>query len=314
MNPDEQDFRANKRPLGLLCGVASGVCYGVMAFLVHIASGRLPASEIVLVRGCCAILVLFPFVVRHKGEWVSGNSALLWIRSIIGALSVFCFAWNLQHTTVGFANTLFNLAPIAVIILAAIARRERLQLGRFVNIVLIVLASALFWYGSRSEVTLMVWVIGLTGMCAAAVAYALLRSLPPSWNTLDITWSLNVATLPVALLFKQEPWVVPRGSVTLTLIAICVLSLAGSALVTLSFRYMEMTTASSLIPSAIIWGVLLDISEHDHPKMQAIAGCILYVAAIARLIVSRPALVDGPHRDVEAAVIGGETAPEILDN
>jgi hypothetical protein len=207
---------------------------------------------------------------------------------------------------VGFANTLFNLAPIAVIIVAAIARREKLQFGRFMNIVLVVAASALFWHGARSEVTLMVWVVGLAGMCAAAVAYALLRSLPPSWNTLDITWALNLATLPVALLFKQGPWVVPRGSVTLTLATICILSLAGSVLATLSFGYMELSTASALIPSAIIWGVLLDISEHNHPATQAIAGCILYLIAITLLTVARPPFVDGPIRNAPAALAAGE--------
>jgi drug/metabolite transporter (DMT)-like permease len=301
------------RPLGFFCGIVSGICYGIMSFLVHLASGQLPASEIVLVRACCAILVLFPFIVRHRSEWLSRDSTLLWIRSVLGALSVFCFAWNLQHTTVGLANTLFNLAPIAVIVIAAIAKREQLQMSRVFSIVLVVLASALFWHGARSEVSPMVWVVGLLGMCAASVAYAMLRSLPSAWNTLDITWSLNLATLPVALLFKQGPWVVPMDSVALTLAAICILSLAGSALATLSFRYMESSTASALIPSAIVWGVLLDLSEHDHPKAQAIAGCFLYVIAIARLTLSRPAFLDGQLGAVPATLAVGESAPGAID-
>ena len=134
----------------------------------------------------------------------------------------------------------------------------------------------------------MVWIVGLLGMCAAAIAYAILKILPLKWNTFDITWSLSLATLPVALLFKLGPWVAPSGTAVATLIAICALSIAGSALLNLSFRYLELSTATSLAPSAIIWGVLIDTLEHNHPAWQAIAGCSLYLFAMVLLIIAKP--------------------------
>jgi drug/metabolite transporter (DMT)-like permease len=294
MTADQDNAAAHRRLTGLLCGVVSGVCYGVMAFLVHIAGGRIPASEIVFVRASCAVILILPLAARHRKQWLSRSSVLLWIRSSIGALSVSCFAWNLQHTTVGFANTLFNLAPIAMVIFAAIARQETIEIGRLADIVVVVAASALFWHGSRLEAGPLVWAIGLVGMCAAAAAYALLKSLPPLWDTYDITWASSLATLPVALIFRHEPWITPTGSAILTLIAICILSLAGSALATISFRYIELSTATALIPSAIIWGVLLDMCQHNHPAVQAIIGCILYLIAVVRLTISRPTPITVP--------------------
>jgi drug/metabolite transporter (DMT)-like permease len=125
-------------------------------------------------------------------------------------------------------------------------------------------------------------------MCAAAVAYSLLKTLPTFWSPFDITWCLNLATLPVALLFKHEPWIVPVGKVGLFLGAICGLSLIGNALANLSFRHLELSTATALVPSFIIWGVLLDIGEHKFPAIQGIAGCLLYLAATIRL-ATKPA-------------------------
>jgi drug/metabolite transporter (DMT)-like permease len=254
-----------------------------MIFLIHIMAGTVPASEITFLRAISAVVVLLPFVIRHGGQWLRRNALLLWFRSIAGALSVLCFAWNLQHTSVGFANTLFNLAPILVVVLGAIWGQEKLETGRFVNVVLIVLAGTLFWHGSRSEVNMAIWVVGLGGISAAAVAYALLKSLPSLWNPFDITWCLNLATLPVTLVFKHGPWVAPVGKVGLLLAAICLLSLVGNALANLSFRYLELSTATALVPSAIIWGVLMDVGRHNFPAIRGIAGCLLYLVATIRL-------------------------------
>jgi drug/metabolite transporter (DMT)-like permease len=259
-----------------------------MIFLIHIMAGSAPASEITFLRAIFAVAVLLPYIMRHGTRWLRRNALSLWLRSVIGALSVLCLAWNLQHTSVGFANTLFNLAPLFVVFLGAIAGHEKLEAGRFVNVLLVVLASALFWYGSRPEINTVVWAVGLGGMCAAAIAYSLLKSLPSSWNPFDITWCLNLATLPVALLFKHGPWVAPVGKVGLLLGAICLLSLIGNALANLSFRHLELSTAAALVPSAIIWGVLLDVGEHSFPPIQGIAGCLLYLVATIRLATRPP--------------------------
>lgn len=282
-----------RRILGVLSGVISGACYGGMVFLIHLAAGGVPASEITFLRAICAVICLLPFVLRHGKQWVGRRSIVLWIRSVVGALSVLCLAWNLQHTSVGFANTLFNLAPIFVLVLGILARQETFHIGRFVNIVLVVLASAIFWHGSRADVSLAVWAVGLGGMCAASIAYVMLKSLPSVWNPIDITWCLNLATMPVALLFKHGPWVTPLGNARLLVVVICALSLLGNALCNMSFKYLELSTATALIPSAIIWGVILDMGIHTFPPVQGIIGCLLYLGATIGLAIK-------PHKGAQS--------------
>lgn len=292
---------SRQRQLGLFSGILSGALYGGMVFLIHMAAGRVPASEITFLRALCAVICLLPFVLRRGREWFGGRSVLLWIRSVVGALSVLCLAWNLQHTSVGFANTLFNLAPIFVVVLGIVAGQETFRLGRFVNVVLVVIASAIFWYGSRGEVSVRVWAVGLVGMCAASIAYAMLKSLPNLWSPLDITWCLNLATIPVALLFKHGHWGTPTGNAVILLLLICVLSLVGNALCNLSFKYIELSTATALIPSAIIWGVLFDMGSHTFPPVQGVIGCLLYVGAILGLTVK-------PRKTVDASLLDGASA------
>lgn len=278
-----------RRYLGLLSGIVSGACYGVMVFAIHMAAGKVSAPEITLLRAVSAALVLLPWALQHGSLWLSKRAAGLWTRSIIGSVSVLCLAWNLQHTSVGFANTLFNLAPILVIVLGGLLGYERLQWNRVLNVALVVLASAIFWHGSRVTASFLVWAVGLVGMCAAAVAYAILKGLPAAWRPWDITWCLNLATIPVALAFcRKDSLVVPGRDGVWLLIAIYGLSLIGNALANLSFRYLELSTASALIPSAIVWGVLLDMcSQHHYPALEGVLGCLLYVGATLGLAVQR---------------------------
>jgi hypothetical protein len=49
-----------------------------------------------------------------------------------------------------------------------------------------------------------------------------------------------------------------------------------------------LSTATALLPSAIIWGVLLDMKHGHFPKWQGYGGCLLYLVAVIGLIVSRP--------------------------
>jgi drug/metabolite transporter (DMT)-like permease len=274
------------RTWGLLSGIISGLCVGVTLYWIHSIAGKVPASEVAFVRAISAVFILLPLAMRHGWTWIGRKSSLLWIRSGLGAVSVLCLIWNLQHTSVGFANTLFNFAPILVVILGYKAGQEKPDAGRFIEVFLVVVASVLFWHASRSHTSVLVWTVGLCGMCSAAISYVMLKELPRAWTSWDITWCLNVVTLPLTFLFKRGPWIAPVGHSGLVLVLICAFGLLGNALAYASFRYLELSTATALVPSSIIWGVLLDMGEHNFPAVQGIAGCLLYLAATIKLAIA----------------------------
>ena len=259
-----------------------------MAFAVHITPLDIPASEITFFRAACSVLILLPFASRHKSQWLEKSSIILWVRSLIGSISVLCFAWNLQHTSVGLANTLFNLAPIAVVLIGAAASLESVSLGRFFQVALVVVASAIFWHGSRQQAGALIWTVGIVGMIAAGSAYTMLKLLPSSWSATDITWCLNVALLPVALILKNGSWNIPDARSAVLLASICILSVASNTLANISFRHIELSTAAALVPSSIIWGVGMDVFAHRYPRLEGIAGCVLYGVAMSLMVRDSP--------------------------
>lgn len=294
--------------IGLVCGVISSVCYGVMLFLVHAVADRIPPQEVAALRALCTVAILLPTIARHGLHLFGEKASFLWVRSLIAAISVFCFTWNLQHTTVGFANTLFNFAPLLIVILGIFSHKERLQWSRVSAIALVVLASVLFWHGSRTETNWTIWVVGLGGMCAASLAYFMLKALPASWTALDRSWCSSIAIFPVVMCFKGNPWINPVVPVRWELIVVCILGLAADAFENLAFQNLDLSTATALIPSAIIWGVLLDMKHHNFPPLQGFGGCLLYLLAVLSLILSRP--VDHASMGTSDEYINGvDTSP-----
>ena len=287
--------KSPRRCLGLLAGIVSGAFCGGMIYTIHLTAGQIPAAQVTFMRAFSAAVLLLPYILRHGRAWFAPTSSLLWLRSAIGSISVLCLVWNLQHTSVGFASTLLNLAPILVVLIGAFLGVERFKLGRFLNIILVVAASILFWHGSRTQAPAMVWMVGLGGMSAAAVAYAMVKILPSVWSPLDMTWCLSLAELPVTLFFKRGPWIFPTGKALWMLAAICALSLISNALTNFSFRHLELSTATALVPSCIIWGVLLDMWQGQFPLLQGVLGCLLYLFAIISLATQRnkPAIDTG---------------------
>ena len=86
-------------------------------------------------------------------------------------------------------------------------------------------------------------------------------------------------------MFKRGPWIVPTGHAGWVLVVICVLGLLGNALAYASFQYLELSIATAFVPSSIIWGVLLDMTEHHFPAVEGVSGCLLYLFATLSLIM-----------------------------
>jgi drug/metabolite transporter (DMT)-like permease len=85
-----------------------------MSLLIHFEAGALPATEITFARSLLGIVVTMLFIWRsilHLGHL---KMASLWVRALAGAVSILCFTWKLQHTSVAMANIIFNLSLLLI--------------------------------------------------------------------------------------------------------------------------------------------------------------------------------------------------------
>ena len=273
--------------IGIAAGVMSALCSGGMSFLVHSTSGRIPVTEITFCRSLLSLLAVWPFVLKESRDLFSKRAIELWFRSVASAISILCFAWNLQHTSIGFASILFNLTPLIVLVFGlvtgAISRSPKYVLAMG----LVAVGSCLCFFGASIPPSGTVWFVGLLGATAAGASYTMLQRQSICWTTCSVIWPLSWMSLFAALILKKGPWVVPSTNVLYPLLMIGILGLATQFLVTVSLRHSGLALGTAIVPSSIGISVLLDAFTTHQIHAVALSGAFLYLAGIVPLVIYR---------------------------
>jgi drug/metabolite transporter (DMT)-like permease len=256
-----------------------------MSLEIHLKQRSIPASEVTFFRAICLTLCLFPFVVAKTKELVSKQAMPLWARSLCGAISSFCFTWNLQHTAVGSAYMFFNLAPLVLLTTALIFKGERITSRIVVCLTVVVMGSTLYWSHSTAPVSLQVALVGVTGAVLAACAYTALKLASTNWSAVILAWAISLASIPVALLFRNDSWLPVRGAVLMDLLLITSLGMIGQILVGLSYRWIELSAATALVLSNMAWSSVLDYISGYQVRTLQLVGCLVYVAGMLPLLL-----------------------------
>jgi drug/metabolite transporter (DMT)-like permease len=280
-----------------------------MSFVVHSSGGKLPATEVIFFRSVFALLVLGPFAFRDRRELLSSSANLLWLRSLLGAVSILSFTWNLQHTSIGLASVLFNVAPLGVMLFAWVSKSEKLTLARILCLVLVAAGGFVFWGDGNIGAVGQVFAVGLGGALAAAASYTVLNRAAASWSPFTLTWGLSLLSIPVTLLLKRGPWVPLHSGVILPLLSIAILCSAGQVFVALSYRWAELSTATALASSSMAWGIIFDALSGSTAGMKQLVGCAIYLAGCIPLTVMKPAPSDQSQQN-EMPAPDPDTSPQ----
>ena len=273
--------------IGVAAGVLSAAAYGAMSFVVHSYGVKLPATEVIFFRSVFALVVLGPFAFRDRRGLLSRSANLLWLRSLLGAVSILSFTWNLQHTSIGLASVLFNVAPLGVMLFAWVSKSEKMTLARIACLVLVVAGGFVFWGDGNVGAAGQVFAVGLGGALAAGASYTVLNRAAASWSPFTLTWGMSLLSIPVTMLLKRGPWVPLHSGVVLPLLSIAVLCSAGQVFVALSYRWAELSTATALASSTMAWGIILDVFAGSAAGVKQLVGCAIYLAGCIPLTVMK---------------------------
>jgi hypothetical protein len=154
-----------------------------------------------------------------------------------------------------------------------------------VYVVMAALGIAVYWYSGKLLVTGQELVVGLFGAVCATIAYAALKRAAHNYDPLLILWALSFVLVPVAVVSKSGGWVIPSGKALLFLVVISLGNLFAQFLLNLSFKRLPLAVATGLVPSCVVWSVLVvEVTQRVAPSAHAIAGMSIYAVSIGMLI------------------------------
>lgn len=138
---------------GLTAGIASSAIVGGISLLIYREANALPATEISFARGIVGLSVTLPLIWTRLPQLVQPGSAALWIRAVAGAVSVLCFSWNLQHTSVGMANMLFDSSLLLLLVIGHLGGEVRFTPSSLWALLIAIIGTWVYWYGVNAPLS-----------------------------------------------------------------------------------------------------------------------------------------------------------------
>ncbi len=270
---------------GLIFGLISAACVGLTSALTNSLVAVIFPAAMAFTLGVTGLVVLTPWVFKRLPALLKADSIVVWIRAIAGAVSIECFIWNLQHADVGTAHILFNFSLIFVLAAEYVTGKAQFSYSAATCVVMAAIGIAIYWYDGKLLVNFDVWAIGLLGAAFATLAYIALSRAALKYDPLLILWTLSLVLIPVSILAKSGGWVMPSSKVLLVVVLISLGNLLAQFLLNLSFKLLPLPVATAIVPSCVLWGVLIvEITQRVVPSRHAIVGMLTYVVSIGLLI------------------------------
>ena len=276
-------------PAGLVHMAWSALWFSVMSLFVKLAGARLPAMEIVFLRGTMT-LALSWWLVRRAGVALPGNRpALLALRGAIGFLALSCFYVAVVNLPLAEVTVVHYMHPLFAAVLAAWFLGERVErrvlvaiVVSLVGVVLIAKPGALFPGDVASGVEARYVPFALASAIGSAAAYVAVRGATRTDHPLLVVLYFPLVTVPLALPFAIASWVTPRGIEWLYLLAIGVTTQLGQVALTRGLALERTGRATTVgyvqVALAALWGwvVFADLPDrYSLLGIAAIAGGLL---------------------------------------
>lgn len=125
-------------------------------------------------------------------------------------------------------------------------------------------------------------------LCTSPAVFLVTHLTVSGWLDLMqglILWALSFVLVPVAILIKSDEWEIPSSKAIIFLVVFSLGNLFAQLLLNLSFKRLPLAVATGLIPSCVVWSVLIvEATQRVAPSAHAIAGMAIYAVSIGLLI------------------------------
>ena len=243
--------------LAMLIAVAF---FSVMDSILKTLAGSYPATQVVAMRGLCALPLVWLYTIWRKetGALLKVRWRLHFLRGAIGILMLSLFTFALRELGLAEAYTIFFVAPLLITILSIPVLKETVSPRHWVTIgvgmVGVVIAlrpdqDAFFSIGALA-------VLGAASCYAiSAITGRVLSRTEPSvtlvfWNTTMLAVGAGLIAWPNWIAILPAHWPI--------LAALAVTGFVGQLAITEAFRHGQASAVAPFEYTALAWAIGLD--------------------------------------------------------
>ncbi len=243
--------------------VLSSLAFSLMTVCVKQLGGRIPVSEIVMVRSVVSIALTGTAMALGGINPLGSNRRLLLLRGICGSIALLCFFEAITSLPLASATVLQYTYPTFTAGAAWLLLGERLRRRIGIAVVLgwigVVMVIEPEWLGARQvELAMQTAMAALGGALFTALAYVCVRRLSTKEHPLVIILYFPLVSIPLTLPMVIRDGVWPFGLDWAWLLGVGVLTQLGQIWVTKGLSCLPAARATSLnyvqVLFAASWG------------------------------------------------------------
>lgn len=275
------DISPNLR--GIACMVlASGTFVANDSFMKLVLADT-PPLQVLFMRGIAATLWCVPlvFLLGYGRDILRVLNPWVLLRAFFEIVAVVSFILALGHMPIGDITAIFQIAPLLVVVAAALVWRERIG-GFRILLIALAITGALLIAQPGSATASPYAAFGFLTAIGAALRDLAGRKVPREIPGLVVALATIIAVMAVAGLSTMafEAWVMPGSANLLKMLAAGLFLVGGHTFVFLAFRFAKAAAIAPFYYTFTLWAVISGLLVFgDVPNALAIAGMLLILAS-----------------------------------
>ncbi len=268
---------------GIACMVlASGTFVANDSFMKLVLADT-PPLQVLFMRGIAATLWCVPlvFLLGYGRDILRVLNPWVLLRAFFEIVAVVSFILALGHMPIGDITAIFQIAPLLVVVAAALVWRERIG-GFRILLIALAITGALLIAQPGSATASPYAAFGFLTAIGAALRDLAGRKVPREIPGLVVALATIIAVMAVAGLSTMafEAWVMPGSANLLKMLAAGLFLVGGHTFVFLAFRFAKAAAIAPFYYTFTLWAVISGLLVFgDVPNALAIAGMLLILAS-----------------------------------
>jgi drug/metabolite transporter (DMT)-like permease len=261
------------------------MCLGILFFALNDVMGKWLMStytvgQVLLLRSIAAMAILLPFAFREGWGRIVGTPRpkLNFARAAFGTLETACFYWAVAYLPLVSVMTYYLAAPLYVAAIAPFLLKERMDLGRWLAVLVGFLGVLLVLRPSAETLTLPA-IIAIIGSFLYACLMLSTRLLKDTSSTTLIVWQ-TMGALLFGLALAPFGWVQPTPRDFALLGLLGVVAMLAHVMVARALMIAPAAIVSPFNYTLIVWAAVFGwLFFGEWPDNWMITGAVVIVSS-----------------------------------
>lgn len=216
--------------------IISTACFTMMQGLIkYLPQNRIPTVEQMFFRSiipaaCCAV-----FMVHNQISFKIKNVKMIWIRSLVGTLSMFAFFYVLPRMPLGTSVTIKYLSPVFTALFAGAMLNEIIKPRQWVYIVM-AFVGVLLLKGFDSRVATVDLFIALISAVTGGLLYIILRQIGDDDHPFTVVFYFMLIASGLSAVAMLPYWVTPNLEDSIVFLGIGLFGFVAQIYMTKAFQ------------------------------------------------------------------------------